>query len=171
MHRAYHNLQHIADCLAELDDVETPAGADAIELAIWYHDVVYDTHAIDNEVQSADWADRDLMQFDQSEETRSTVRRLILATQHTETSEEDDEALLISIDLSTLGKSRERYIDYATAIRREYAWVPEADFAIGRAKVLQSFLDRDTIFPHPQFKNRYEAQARANLNWELDELR
>lgn len=170
-HRAYHNLHHIADCLAELDIVDTPAAAESIELAIWYHDVIYDTHTSDNEAQSAEWADRDLRRFEFSDEIRDDVRRLILATQHTEKTEEMDEALLVSIDLSTLGKTRERYAEYAASIRQEYDWVPDSDFVEGRAKVLRSFLDRGSIYPHLEFRDRYEKQARENLAWELNQLR
>ena len=50
--RHYHNLQHIADCLSDLDGVrELARQPDTVELAIGYHDVVYDTHAIDNEAR------------------------------------------------------------------------------------------------------------------------
>ena len=169
-HRAYHNLEHIAECLAELDSTPAAAGGDldAIELAIWYHDAVYDTHASDNEAMSAEWADRDLDRFGIPDSTRVDVTRLILATQHSAAPVQEDEALLVSIDLSTLGKSPEHYAAYAEAIRREYAWVPDSQFADGRAKVLRGFLDRAQIYPDLAFRVRYEAQARRNLAWELE---
>ena len=56
-HRAYHNLDHIADCLAQFDRAKHLARFPAeLELAIWLHDIIYDTHASDNEEKSAQWA-------------------------------------------------------------------------------------------------------------------
>ena len=41
-HRAYHNLDHIAHCLRAFDDAAHLAlSPDAIEMAIWFHDVIY----------------------------------------------------------------------------------------------------------------------------------
>src|SRR5437868_5756855 len=53
--RHYHNLRHLQHCLRELDlarkEAKDPA---AIELAIWYHDAIYDPTRHDNEQRSAD---------------------------------------------------------------------------------------------------------------------
>jgi predicted metal-dependent HD superfamily phosphohydrolase len=41
-HRHYHNLRHLAECLAAFDSVRSMANQPvAIELAIWFHDTVY----------------------------------------------------------------------------------------------------------------------------------
>lgn len=168
-HRAYHNFDHILDLLAELDSSPAAAGG-ALEIAIWYHDVVYDPRAKDNEARSAAWAVRDLEEFGFADSVRADVERLILATRHNFEVLREDGRLVVSLDLSTLGKPRERYQIYAAAIRREYGWVPESDFAKGRASVLRGFLDRPHIFPNAWFRERYEDQARENLKWELASL-
>src|SRR5438045_2724195 len=57
-HRAYHTLQHFEECLVLLDSVDPDAHA--IEVVFWFHDAVYDTHATNNEMLSADWVDLEL---------------------------------------------------------------------------------------------------------------
>ena len=49
-HRAYHNLNHIKSMLDNFDTVRHTAEApNALEWAIWYHDVIYDPQLKDNE--------------------------------------------------------------------------------------------------------------------------
>lgn len=51
---AYHNLEHIAACLSLLEEYKHLAsGYNQVEVALWYHDVVYDPKQKDNEEKSA----------------------------------------------------------------------------------------------------------------------
>jgi predicted metal-dependent HD superfamily phosphohydrolase len=44
--RHYHTLQHLEECFAHFDKVRHLANNPAaIELALWFHDSVYDVHA------------------------------------------------------------------------------------------------------------------------------
>ena len=55
--RAYHNLDHVAHCLAEFESLRDSAEhPEAVEAAIWFHDAIYDPRAADNETGSAEFA-------------------------------------------------------------------------------------------------------------------
>lgn len=165
--RAYHNLRHIADCLCLLDEYAgLAADPVAIELAIWFHDIVYDPRAADNEERSADRA----VEFLSNTPHASTVADLIMATKHGKDGLSADSALICDIDLSILGRPPAEYAAYAAAIRLEYAWVPPPQYAEGRSRVLGCFLKRPALFNHRVFQQRFEAAAKVNLTWELGEL-
>ncbi|MDO8410801.1 MAG: phosphohydrolase [Phenylobacterium sp.] len=172
-HRRYHDMTHIADCLAELAAVEGLADERRLRLAyaIWWHDVVYDPTRSDNEAASAAQAQRDLTALGESEATCAEVARLIeLTTGHQVGENDADGALLVSIDLAVLGRSPAGYDAYAAAIRQEYAHVPDAFFRPGRASVLKRILEAQPIYPEPAYRARYEDQARANLAREIAAL-
>jgi predicted metal-dependent HD superfamily phosphohydrolase len=171
-HRAYHNLEHIQDCLAQWDWARhTAAHENEVETALWLHDVIYDPHASDNEERSADWAVNLLQSGRMDPEFTSRVRHLILATRHQALPDSDDAALLVDIDLSILGREPEAFDRYEAQIRREYQWVPEDAFREGRARILEGFLNRTAVFQTPAFQQRYEAQARENLARSIRNLR
>lgn len=169
--RAYHNARHIADCLVQLDEARHLAEEPAeIEAALWYHDVVYDARAKDNEVQSARWASADLTSASVPAERVTRIAALILATQHTGEPTSPDAELLVDIDLSILGRDEASFAEYDRAIRAEYAWVPEEQYRQGRSAVLQKFLARPAIYSTPFFHERYEAAARRNLTAAIAQL-
>ena len=103
--RYYHNVTHIKDCFAEFDSakaiVQKPI---VLELAIWYHDTIYDTKAKDNEERSAQLALDTLKKLGAPEEASKSVYELILATKHIEEPCSADGKILVDIDLSIFGK-------------------------------------------------------------------
>ena len=170
-HRHYHNLRHISDCLAEFDSVrdlvENPG---AVELAIWFHDVIYNTRAPDNEERSAERARQVILQAQGCAGLAEAVWALILATKMHDPSRHPDAALLVDVDLSILGQPEARFWEYEAQIRREYDWVPEAVFKAKRAEILQRFMGRARIYATDEFVHRYEQQARKNLQESIDRL-
>ena len=166
--RGYHTLSHIADCLMTFD--RHPGLAlhpDALEMAIWLHDVIYDPRAVDNEEKSAAHAEEFLADSEISRE----VAGLILATRHSEESPPPgDASLIVDIDLSILGAEPFIYDRYAAAIRREYQHVPNEAYASGRAAVLSKFLARPRIFTNHAFAEAFEEPARENLREEIRRL-
>ena len=168
--RAYHNLNHVAHCLAQLDGAGLRHPR-PIELALWYHDAVYDPKRKDNEEESALLALFELKNLGVPRHRRSDVERLILLTKH------DKQPLIslsgytiVDIDLSTLGGSPGEYEAYAKAIRQEYDWVSEPDYIKGRTAVLQWFLERPRIYYTKHFYQLYEQSARRNLAEEIKRL-
>ena len=141
-----------------------------IQVAIWFHDAVYDTHQSDNEEQSAEWARSYLEGAGVSLESTTRIVRMILATK-THKPHDADAEIMLDIDLGILGTSAEVFESYDKAIRREYHWVPEEQYCVGRAQVLSSFLDRPNIYHTQLFSQQYESQARENLSRKIEELR
>ena len=169
--RHYHDRRHIAACLELLDSVRHLANdPDAIELAIWFHDAVYDTRRQDNEEASARLADAALQRLGIAPSVRQRVYDLVLATRHSAPPSDSDSALLLDMDLSTLGQPAALFDTYEAAIRREYAWVPETDFRMGRTKLLRSFLAREPIYSTPYFRDQFETMARENLTRSIAKL-
>lgn len=170
-HRACHNFDHIGHCLAEFEAVRKLAELpDAVELAIWFHDAAYDTHAKDNEEQSAHLAAQFLDEARVDPKLVSAVVSLILATKHTAPPTSPDAALLVDIDLAILGQPRERYARFEEEIRSEYSWVALAEFAAGRGTILGGFLGRPAIYSTDSFCRRNEATAKDNLRWAIAPL-
>ncbi len=128
--RYYHTLGHIRDCLRELDSCRASAREPGlIELAIWYHDAIYDPSRHDNEARSAAMA-RDAMNNTGLPPTAiERVQAMILATRHLDPSGDADARLLVDIDLSILGRPQAEFDRYEDAIRREYQRVPDHIFA------------------------------------------
>jgi predicted metal-dependent HD superfamily phosphohydrolase len=170
--RHYHDLTHVRHVLDVLEAFRTPEHhAAALDLAAWFHDAVYDPRAADNEERSAALAADCLGRLGVPAEVRQEVGRLILLTKTHQTGLGDpDGQFLLDADLAILGAAPEVYRRYAAAVRREYAWVPDADFRAGRARVLQLFLRRDHIYQTVPLRAALEAAARRNLEQELADL-
>jgi predicted metal-dependent HD superfamily phosphohydrolase len=102
--RHYHTLQHLNECLALFDTLRALAEQPAdIELALWFHDTVYDVQGHDNEARSAHWATGALAAGGVDAARCQRVHDLIMATCHTALPASPDQALLVDIDLAILG--------------------------------------------------------------------
>ena len=171
-HRHYHTTRHIGECLEAFDLARHLAKQPvAVELSLWFHDAIYDTHAADNEEKSALLAESCLEDAPADAALRSAVSHLILATKAHDASHQEDVPLLVDIDLSILGADEVRFLEYESQIRQEYAWVPEALFVQKRAEILQRFLARERIYQTSWFFKTHEERARANLRASLALLR
>ena len=166
--RYYHTLDHVRDCLEIMD---SHGGDDVLELAVWFHDAVYDPRAADNEKRSADVLRQAAEAAGMTAETVNRACRLVEITDHRMTPLDDQERLIVDIDLSILGASAETYDRYSRNVRLEYAHVAEEAYCTGRTAVLRSFLNRERIYSGDGFVAEYEAKARENIMRELARLR
>ena len=169
--RFYHNFTHIQDCLSLFDQTSFLAIHPAeVELAIWFHDAVYDTRRSDNEQKSAEWAEAVIQKAGLSWQIVERVASSILATRHQEEVTDADAQLLVDVDLSILGREPTVFWQYEENIRKEYAWVPEDIFRRERVKILRGFLDRQHLYYHKKYRERFEARARTNLEQAIARL-
>lgn len=169
--RHYHTLDHVAALLHLLDTHgQGVTDRDAVELAIFFHDAVYDPARRDNEEASAALTRGRLAALGVAADVIGRVEQLILATRHTSDIADDDTALLVDLDLSVLAAELTVYAAYASAIRLEYAMYPDHMYRPGRKNVLSAFLARPQIYGTPALRALWEAPARGNLAWEVGEL-
>lgn len=172
--RHYHDLEHLGEVFRVLGrlapNTDDPA---ALQLAAWFHDAVYDPRGKDNEARSGELAVDLLGPIGVPGSTIERVVRLVRATAHLASADspgDRDTAALLDADLAILGAGEERYRRYAADIRKEYAFVPDAEYRSGRAAVLSKFLARPRIFHHQMMFEEGETRARANIVAELKEL-
>jgi predicted metal-dependent HD superfamily phosphohydrolase len=162
--RYYHTMAHV---LATLDalrgsgaGLEHPAEA---ELALWYHDAVYDPQRNDNEAASAELAATELGKAGASAQVIARLSALIMDTRHVAPATSADGALVADADLAVLGAPADVFDSYDAAIRMEYAFVPEQAYRAARTAILSGFLARPSIYQTGVFRQAHEARARANL--------
>jgi predicted metal-dependent HD superfamily phosphohydrolase len=170
-HRHYHTVDHLAAMLSVVDELAAAAtDADAVRLAAWTHDAIYDPRAAggENEWASAALAAAVLGDLRVPPPAVAEVVRLVeLTATHDPPPGDRNGAVLCDADLAVLARPPEDYDRYAAAIRREYAHVSDEVFRAGRAAVLSGLLSRSSLF---RVNIRWEPAARANLHRELARL-
>jgi predicted metal-dependent HD superfamily phosphohydrolase len=173
-HRAYHTMEHITWCVEMAMSRQVGNICNnhvAILLALFFHDVVYDPRAKDNEEKSIDFFESVAAIFIKNKSLVQEVKRLIRATKHDVVPFRIDACIVVDIDLGILGASRSAFKRYEENIRKEYSFVPEETFRRVRADILEGFLKRDRIFLTNTFYHQFEKNAQENIAWSIKELR
>jgi predicted metal-dependent HD superfamily phosphohydrolase len=156
--RHYHTLEHIAAMLHQgrafpLDDCQT--------MAVWFHDAVYDPRSKTNEEDSAALAGNRLLAAGWAPAAVERVQRIVLDTKSHRPTVAGADAVL-DLDLMSLALPWPEFRRNTERIQQEYSFVPEAEFAAGRAAFFAAMLQRERLFYTP-LGARWEAPARSNL--------
>lgn len=161
-HRRYHTLHHIDDCLERFDGVEhLPPDPCAVELALWFHDVIFAAPARDNERRSAQF----YLERSAGAAPRFCRRvcSMIIASNHVGAMSRPDESYMRDIDLAGFGHPWPSFRATTDVVRAEYLHLSDAQFAAGMSSFFAILLARRSIFHSEHFRNACEATARANI--------
>ena len=171
-HRRYHDLAHLAAVLGLVGELAGAAtDPDAVRLAAWYHDVVYDPRRGDNEAVSAERARAGLRGLVPAGRVEEVARLVLLTAGHDPAPGDANGAVLCDADLAVLAGPPEAYAAYASAVREEYGHLSDEDFTAGRIAVLEHLLALPALYRLPAVAEQWTERARANLTAELSLLR
>ena len=169
--RHYHTLEHLDNLLSQLTDVKSEIqNWEIILFTLFYHDIIYNSIKSDNEEKSAEFAENRMKQISVSNDKIELCKEQILATKSHIKSTDSDTNYFTDADLSVLGQNWETYLLYCKNVRKEYSIYPTLVYNPGRKKVLNHFLSMDRIFKMDFFYNKFEIQAKQNLQQEIELL-
>ncbi|PVF98226.1 hypothetical protein CPB86DRAFT_758889 [Serendipita vermifera] len=173
--RHYHTVEHIRSMLDSMDSVDESEIHDknTVVLAILFHDIVYEPRSAfkQNELQSIDMWNEFAKELALDNRIVEDVTKFIEATitHSLPVDYPTDLPFFLDLDLEVLGRPREDYIMYASQIREEYAHYSIDEYCKGRTKVLQRLLSGGIYFTD-YWKSRLSDAARANMQWEIEQL-
>ncbi|WP_132066177.1 hypothetical protein [Aquimarina spinulae] len=169
--RYYHNLSHLDHLYHNLVEVKNEIKDwDMVLFALFYHDYIYNILKQDNEEQSAKKAIEVLNSLSINKNRITLCYDMILATKGHNNSESSDINYFTDADLSILGSDSKNYETYYKNVRKEYKYYPDFMYNKGRIKVLNHFINMPAIFKSEHFYKRFEANAKQNLQQEIDLL-
>lgn len=161
--RHYHTLQHIHECLLRLDQVkDLPVDSDAVELALWFHDAVYDPTADDNELRSAFLFDRRLG-IHLPTQRADNVHAMIMATVHDGDAGDGDARYVVDIDLLGFAAPWPDFLRDTELLRRECRHRTDVQFQLDTLGFFEKLLMRPSIYLTEHFRTNNEIQARQNI--------
>jgi predicted metal-dependent HD superfamily phosphohydrolase len=168
-HRFYHKLTHLHHLIGLLHDAHV--NDSSVFLAAFYHDYIYVPGRSDNELKSARVAKALLEELGLNVTVINRVCDLIMATKiHQLSGGDNAAATFLDADMAIMGGPPVEYSDYVDCIRQEFVSIPSFLFNRGRKKFLAGLLKQERIFITDWCHEKYEAQARENITWELSRL-
>lgn len=173
-HRHYHTLQHIDECMGTcwnrrlINEAEDPV---AVELALLFHDIIYDPKGKTNETQSVEimrciLADTGALARDSYDRASACI----MATVHDGLPYTQEAKIVVDCDLWILSADEPRFDQYERQVRREYGWVPIHTFLLARMSVLEAFAARPHIYSTSIGRSLFEERARENIARSLERL-
>ncbi len=172
-HRRYHTWSHVLACLEAKARI-TRADVPDVDLALLFHDAIYEPFAEDNEERSAELLLEEGRREWLHDEMLRRASSLVLATKHFARAhaepESEEACIVVDADLSILGASPDAFDEYERLVRQEYATVDDRAYAAGRGRLLRAMLDRASIFATRRGRWLWESSARANIERSLSNL-
>ena len=169
--RYYHNLEHLEDIYRHLLEVKAKLeNWNIVLFTLFYHDLIYKSTKKNNEEASAQLAKKRMKEIGISQKEIELCSNQILATKGHAKSMDSDTNYFTDADLSILGRDSKTYIDYCKKIRKEYSIYPKFMYNKGRRNIIKHFISMKRIYKTEEFYNRYETQAKLNLETELTTL-
>ncbi len=162
--RVYHTQQHIEDCLELFDEIKNQLeDPDSVELAIWFHDVIYKINSRENEQLSADLF-MNLSEDILKPSLRHRVYQHIIATLHNGSEMlEHDSRYMVDIDLSSFGMPWDKFLQNSRAVRQEMEHIPDEEFYPKQCAFQQSLLKHGRFYQTDYFFRHYEENALNNI--------
>jgi predicted metal-dependent HD superfamily phosphohydrolase len=169
--RHYHTPKHIEHCLTQFDLASGELeDRDAVEIAIWFHDLIFEPNADDNELQSARRF-VELANDSMTAEFKTRVYDLVMATAPPRMPKTTDQKFMLDIDLSSFGLPWDDMLRDSIAVRQESPQLSDADFFPGQRAFLESLVKREHFYFTEFFRSRIEETARSNINRYLKNMR
>lgn len=173
--RGYHDLTHISKMLHNFDSfILNSAFANKIyninefAFAVIMHDYVNGTK---NDIELSVTKAKQFLHRISKNYNCAYIEKLIRATDYEKIMQTDfEQQLMQDLDLLILGSNSAEYDVYAAKIRAQYNEFSDTTFNPNRIKILNIFLNRSHIYNITYFRDKYEKNARNNLNQEIQHL-
>ncbi|CAL1532438.1 unnamed protein product [Lymnaea stagnalis] len=171
--RHYHSLSHIENLLQLFDQWrQRIVEPENVALAIFFHDIVYNPTARDNEDRSVIIFNKFADEANLGITAKLAVTDMIIATKYHVLCNRDDSDLcfFLDFDLAIMGQKEEVYREYSAKIRREYDHYDDSTYRTGRTAILQTLLNSPSLYSSEEMRQEFEAQARINMIQEIKNL-
>jgi len=170
--RGYHNIEHISNMLKSFEEFVSVLerrvlikNADEFKFAILMHDYV---NGETDDVEKSALKAGEFVHKISPDYNSHYIEKLILATDYSKKQSLDfEQQLMQDIDIEILGKPFEEYNKYSENIRNQYVDYPDKIYNPARIKILKHFIDKENIYNTEFYRNKYEIQARKNIEQEI----
>ena len=140
-----------------------------LELAIWFHDIVYDSTRTDNEKLSANNFKSFGNIIGLKNKHIKEICNLILVTKHNDTVKTESEKIICDLDLREFTSIRSKL--NSEEVRKEFVHLSDEEFYKGRADFLRKMINKKYIYSTDLYRNSLEELAKHRITIELDIIR
>jgi len=167
--RYYHDMSHIDRLLNYIDDFDVNMKERTmLEIAVWFHDIVYVPQIKYNEELSTDMCDVFTNGISLDKRYIDIITNLILVTKHDDTVITQLEKIMVDLDLKDLGDPI--YWSIGNLVRKEFEHLSEEEWKKGRVIFLKKMIQKDYIFMTKEYRTICEKESRINLQKEIELL-